>query len=98
ARDKGPLAGYPVVDVKVALFFGKYHDVDSSEMAFKIAAESCFHEVMRMPEARAVLLEPVNVVIIRIPSEFLGDVMGDLSGRRGRIVKTDADGHAQVIH
>ncbi|MBI1796126.1 MAG: elongation factor G [Candidatus Eisenbacteria bacterium] len=98
AMEKGPLAGYPVVDVAAALFFGKYHDVDSSEMAFKIAAESCFHEVMRQPEARAVLLEPVDTVMIRIPGEFLGDVMGDLSGRRGRIHKTDADGHAQVVH
>jgi elongation factor G len=98
AMEKGPLAGYPVVDVAVALFFGKYHDVDSSEMAFKIAAESCFHEVMRQPEARATLLEPIDTVVIRIPGEFLGDVMGDLSGRRGRIHKTDADGHAQVVH
>jgi elongation factor G len=96
--EKGPLAGYPVVDVAVALFFGKYHDVDSSEMAFKIAAETCFHEVMRQPEAKAVLLEPIANVVVRVPGEFLGDVMGDLSGRRGRILRTESDGGYQSIH
>jgi elongation factor G len=97
AMERGPLAGFPVVDVAVALFFGKYHDVDSSEMAFKIAAESCFHETMQKPEARAVLLEPVNELQVRVPEEFLGDVMGDLSSRRGKILGTEADGHYQVI-
>jgi len=97
AMERGPLAGYPVVDVQVALFFGKYHDVDSSEMAFKIAAESCFHETMQKPEARAVMLEPVNEVHVRVPEEFLGDVMGDLSSRRGKIHGTEADGHYQLI-
>jgi elongation factor G len=96
--ERGPLAGYQVVDVQVALFFGKYHDVDSSEMAFKIAGESCFHEVMKKPEARAVLLEPIENVIVRIPGDFLGDVMGDLSVRRGRILKTETEGSYQVIH
>jgi elongation factor G len=81
----------------VALFFGKHHDVDSSEMAFKIAAESCFHDVMRMPEARAVLLEPIADVEVRVPDEFLGDVMGDLSSKRGKILGTEADGGYQVI-
>ena len=94
--DRGPLAGYPVCDVLVALFFGKYHDVDSSEMAFKIAAESCFHQVML--EARPTLLEPIDEIQVRVPGEFLGDVMGDLSSRRGRILKTETDGHYQVIH
>jgi elongation factor G len=97
AMERGPLAGYPVVDLQVALFFGKYHDVDSSEMAFKIAAESCFHEVMSKPEARAVLLEPMEELQVRVPEEYLGDVMGDLSGRRGKIQGTEADGHYQVI-
>src|SRR5262249_2655595 len=78
-----------------ALFFGKYHDVDSSEMAFKIAAESCFHQVML--EARPVLLEPIGEIQVRVPEEFLGDVMGDLSSRRGKILGTEADGHYQVI-
>ncbi len=96
--ERGPLAGYQVVDVQVALFFGKYHDVDSSEMAFKIAGESCFHEVMKKPEARAVLLEPIENVIVRIPGDFLGDVMGDLSVRRGRILKTETEGSRQIIH
>ena len=96
--ERGPLAGYPVVDVRVALFFGKYHDVDSSEMAFKIAAETCFHEVMKRPEARAVLLEPNETLTVRVPGEYLGDVMGDLSGRRGRIQKTESEGNQQIIH
>jgi elongation factor G len=93
--EKGPLAGYPVVDLAVALFFGKYHDVDSSEMAFKIAAETCFHQVML--EARPVLLEPIDEIEVRVPEEFLGDVMGDLSSRRGKILGSEADGHTQVI-
>ena len=93
--EKGPLAGSPVVDVRTAVFFGKYHDVDSSEMAFKSASESCFHQVML--EARPVLLEPYGEIQVRVPEEFLGDVMGDLSSRRGKILGTEADGHHQVI-
>jgi elongation factor G len=93
--EKGPLAGYPVVDVQVALFFGKHHDVDSSEMAFKIAAETCFHQGML--KATPVLLEPIDEVVVRVPEEFLGDVMGDLSSRRGKILGTETDGHYQVI-
>jgi elongation factor G len=95
AMERGPLAGYPVVDIQTALFYGKHHDVDSSEMAFKIAAESCFHQVMM--EARPVMLEPIGEIQVRVPEEFLGDVMGDLSSRRGRILGTEADGHYQVI-
>jgi len=93
--ERGPLAGYPVVDVAVALFFGKYHDVDSSEMAFKIAAETCFHQAML--KAKPVLLEPIDEVMVRVPEEFLGDVMGDMSAKRGRILGTEADGHYQVV-
>ena len=93
--ERGPLAGYPVVDVRVAVFFGKHHDVDSSEMAFKIAAESCFHQAVL--KANPVLLEPIDELTVRVPEEFLGDVMGDLSSKRGRILGTEADGHYQVI-
>jgi elongation factor G len=93
--ERGPLAGYPVVDVRVALFFGKYHDVDSSEMAFKIAAETCFHQAML--KANPVMLEPVEEVKVRVPEEYLGDVMGDLSSRRGKILGTESDGHYQDI-
>jgi len=93
--EKGPLAGYPVVDVQVALFFGKYHDVDSSEMAFKIAAETCFHQAML--KANPVMLEPIEEIQVRIPEEYLGDVMGDLSSRRGRILGTESDARHQVI-
>ena len=89
--ERGPLAGYPVVDVKTTVFFGKYHDVDSSEMAFKIAAETCFHEVIL--KATPVLLEPYSDLDVRVPEEFLGDVMGDLSSKRGKILGTESDGH-----
>jgi elongation factor G len=89
--ERGPLAGYPVVDVKTIVFFGKYHDVDSSEMAFKIAAETCFHEVIL--KATPVLLEPISDLDVRVPEEFLGDVMGDLSSKRGKILGTESDGH-----
>jgi elongation factor G len=93
--EKGPVAGYPVVDVAVALYFGKHHDVDSSEMAFKIAGEMCFHQVMM--ESSPILLEPIEEISVRVPEEFLGDVMGDLSSRRGKILGTDADGSRQII-
>jgi elongation factor G len=93
--ERGPLAGYPVVDVKTTVFFGKYHDVDSSEMAFKIAGESCFHECIL--KATPVLLEPYSDLEVRVPEEFLGDVMGDLSSKRGKILGTEADGHYQVV-
>jgi elongation factor G len=93
--ERGPLAGCPVVDVQVALFFGKYHDVDSSEMAFKIAAETCFHQAML--KANPVLLEPIEDVTVRVPEDYLGDVMGDLSSRRGKILGTETDGHYQVV-
>jgi elongation factor G len=89
--ERGPLAGYPVVDVKTTVFFGKYHDVDSSEMAFKIAAETCFHEVIL--KATPMLLEPISDLDVRVPEEFLGDVMGDLSSKRGKILGTESDGH-----
>lgn len=93
--ERGPLAGYPVVDVKTTVHFGKAHDVDSSEMAFKIAAETCFHETIL--QAIPILLEPYADMEVRVPEEFLGDVMGDLSSKRGKIHGTETDGHHQVI-
>jgi elongation factor G len=77
----GVLAGYPVVDVKVTLFFGSYHDVDSNENAFKMAGSMGFKEGMR--RASPVLLEPMMAVEVETPEEFMGNVMGDLSSRRG---------------
>ena len=91
----GVLAGYPVVDVRTALYFGKYHDVDSSEMAFKIATIQCFREVAE--KASPVLLEPIDEIEVRVPEEFMGDVMGDLSSKRGKILGMEADGHYQRI-
>ena len=93
--ERGPLAGCPVVDVRVAVFFGKHHDVDSSEMAFKIAAETCFHDVVL--KATPILLEPILDLEVRMPEEFLGDVMGDLSSKRGKILGTESVGRQQVI-
>jgi elongation factor G len=89
--ERGPLAGFPVVDVKTSVFFGKYHDVDSSEMAFKIAAETCFHETIL--KANPILLEPYSDLDVRVPEDYLGDVMGDLSSKRGKILGTESDGH-----
>ncbi|MCA9727321.1 MAG: elongation factor G, partial [Candidatus Eisenbacteria bacterium] len=95
AMTGGVLAGYPVVDVRARLYFGGYHDVDSSEMAFKIASIQCFKK--GMTEASPILLEPVMLVEVRVPDEYMGDVMGDISSRRGKISGMDADGRFQVI-
>ena len=95
AMQSGVLAGYPVVDVKVALYDGSYHDVDSSEMAFKIAASMAFKEAMR--KANPVLLEPIMRVEVTTPEEFMGDVMGDLNSRRGRIEGMERRGNTQVV-
>jgi elongation factor G len=81
--NNGVVAGYPVVDVKVELYDGSYHDVDSSEMAFKAAGSIGFKEAMR--KAGPVLLEPVMKVVVVTPEEFMGDVIGDLNAKRGRI-------------
>ena len=83
AMQAGVLAGYPVVDVKVHLTFGSYHEVDSSEMAFKIAGSMAFKEACR--KADAILLEPVMKVSVIVPDEYLGNVIGDLTSRRGMI-------------
>jgi elongation factor G len=96
AMDTGVLAGYPMVDVKVELVFGSYHDVDSSEIAFKIAGSMAFKEAAR--KASPVLLEPVMSVEVVTPSDYMGDVIGDLSARRGKIQGMDQRGEAQVIN
>ena len=91
----GVLAGYPVVDLKVRFFDGKSHDVDSSEMAFKIAASMCLKKAVQ--EANPTLLEPVMKMEITVPEDAMGDVMGDLNGRRGRVLGMDSEGKYQVI-
>jgi elongation factor G len=96
ARVKGYLAGFPVVDFRVRLKDGQYHDVDSSEMAFKIAGSLAFQQGMEA--ARPTLLEPIMHVDINAPSEYVGDIMGDLNSRRGRVEGVDADDDAQVVH
>jgi len=93
---KGVLAEYPVVGVKVAVYDGSYHNVDSSEMAFKVAASMGFKKAFA--DAKPVLLEPIYNVEIRVPDEYMGDVMGDVSSRRGKIMGMDADGRFQVIN
>ena len=95
ARKKGFLAGFPMVDFRVRLKDGQYHDVDSSEMAFKIAGSLAYQEAMG--QARATLLEPIMHVDISAPAEYIGDIMGDLNSRRGRVEGVDADGDAQKV-
>ncbi|HEU4829477.1 MAG TPA: elongation factor G [Gemmatimonadales bacterium] len=95
ALENGVLAGYPMVDVKATLVFGSYHDVDSSEMAFKIAGSMAVKEAAR--QANPVILEPVMEVEVVSPSDFLGDVIGDLSSRRGKIGGMTQRGDAQVV-
>ena len=95
AMDSGPLAGYPMVDIKCTLLDGSYHDVDSSEMAFKIAGSMAFKEGVQ--KAKPVLLEPVYDVEVVTPEDYMGEVMGDLSGRRGRIEGMEPRGNAQVV-
>ncbi|MFR1324110.1 MAG: elongation factor G, partial [Ezakiella massiliensis] len=97
SMEKGILAGYPVVHLKAVLYDGSYHDVDSNEMAFKIAAQLAFKKGME--EAGPVLLEPVVKAEISIPEEYLGDVMGDMNKRRGRIfgMEQQRDGTQKVI-
>lgn len=95
--DKGPLAGYPVVNVKATLYDGSYHPVDSNEMAFKIAASLAFKKGMQ--EAQPILLEPIMKVQIQIPEDYMGDIMGDMNKRRGRILgmEPQEDGSQLVI-
>ena len=95
ALQNGQLSGFPVVDVKCTLFDGSYHDVDSSEMAYKIAASMALKNAY--DKCKPVLLEPVMKVEVVIPDEYLGDVMGDITSRRGRLDGMEARGNAQVI-
>ncbi|WP_456455600.1 elongation factor G [Thermovibrio sp.] len=95
AMETGVVAGYPMTDVKVTLFDGSYHEVDSSELAFKIAASMAFKEGAK--KANPVLLEPIMEVEVTTPEEFMGDVIGDLNKRRGRVQGMEARGNAQVV-
>lgn len=92
---EGILAGYPVTNIKVVLTDGSYHPVDSSEMAFKVAASLAFHKAME--QARPVLLEPIMNVEVRVPESYMGDIIGDLNSKRGRILGMEPDGKMQVI-
>ena len=96
AAESGILAGYPVTDFKVTLVDGSYHEVDSSEMAFKIAASMAFKEGMR--QAKSVILEPIMKVDITVPEEYMGDVIGDVNSRRGRMEGMDGNDGVQEIH
>jgi elongation factor G len=95
AMDNGPRAGYPVVDVRVTLTDGKYHDTDSSEIAFKVAGSLAAKEALR--RAKPVLLEPIFAVEVVTPEEYMGDVIGDLSRRRGQVSGMQQRGNAQVV-
>ncbi|MDO9585019.1 MAG: elongation factor G, partial [Syntrophales bacterium] len=95
AMHEGILAGYPVVDVKVSLVYGSYHTVDSSEMAFKIAGSMGFKKGILA--CQPILLEPIVNISIEIPEEYMGDVMGDLNSRRGRVQGVDSKGAQQII-
>ena len=91
----GYLAGCPVVDFRVTVYDGSYHDVDSSELSFKLAARKAFKAGMQ--EARPALLEPIMNVEIQAPVEYAGDLMGDINGRRGRIAGMDTRGNTQIV-
>jgi elongation factor G len=95
AMTAGVLAGYPMVDVKAALYYGSYHDVDSSEMAFRIAGSMCFKEAAA--KARCVLLEPIFDMEVLVPEDYMGDIIGDLNSRRGKITNLDERGGVRVI-
>jgi elongation factor G len=95
AMQTGVVAGYPMLDVKVTLFDGSYHDVDSSEMAFKIAGSMALKQ--GAAKADPVLLEPIMKVEVTVPEEYMGDIMGDINSRRGRVEGMEARGNAQVI-
>ncbi|MCL7927738.1 MAG: elongation factor G [marine benthic group bacterium] len=95
AADRGVISGYPVVDFEVECYDGSYHSVDSSEMAFKIAGSMAFQKVVK--GAKPILLEPIMTITVRVPEDYMGEVIGDLNQRRGRILGMDADGHWQEV-
>ncbi len=95
AMHTGILAGYPVVDVQVTLFYGSYHSVDSSDMAFKIAGSMAFRKAMQ--QAKPIILEPIYDIEVTVPDEYLGDVMGDISSKRGKIQGVSAKGYLQIV-
>jgi elongation factor G len=95
AMDRGPLAGYPVVDIRVKCVDGKHHSVDSNEMAFKLAGSFGFKAAVE--QAKPKLLEPIMTAEVSVPDEYVGDVMGDISSRRGRVQTSEARGSATVI-
>jgi len=96
AAAQGYLAGFPVVDFKVSVYDGSYHDVDSSEMSFKLAARKAFKAAMAV--AKPALLEPIMRVEVQAPVEFAGDLMGDMNSRRGRVAGMETKGATQIIH
>jgi elongation factor G len=95
AMERGILAGYPAIDIKATLYDGSYHEVDSSEMAFKIAGSMAFREAAK--KAKPVLLEPIMSIEVVSPEEYMGDVIGDLNSRRGKIQNIERRGKMQVI-
>ena len=96
ALDSGVMAGYPVVDVKVTLFDGSFHEVDSNDMAFQIAASMAFKDGCK--KASPMLLEPIMKIDVVTPKDYMGDVIGDLNRRRGRIENVEDKGVIQYIH
>jgi elongation factor G len=95
AAESGGIAGYPVVDIKVTLEDGSFHEVDSSEMAFKLAAIGAFRDAQR--RADPYMLEPIMSLEVVVPEEFMGDVIGNISGKRGKIEQTKAEEKATII-
>jgi elongation factor G len=95
AMETGPLAGYPMTGIEVDLFFGSYHEVDSSEIAFKIAGSMAFQDACK--HARPVLMEPIMAVEVVTPEDYMGEVIGDITSRRGRVQQMEPRGNAQVI-
>ncbi|MGA0635802.1 elongation factor G, partial [Bacillus thuringiensis] len=95
ALQNGVVAGYPVIDIKAKLFDGSYHDVDSNEMAFKIAASMALKNAAS--KCNPVILEPISKVEVVIPEEYMGDIMGDITSRRGRVEGMEGRGNAQVV-